>query len=313
MMNLYKQHNSNQIPDSAALGLNHSGSPGSLGASTSGQRSHITYHPQNTNNNNLETPNYFKALQWNMQGYINNFDELNLLIKERSPCALSLQETHCAYQSIPIIPKSYSGYFCNSPQNITGKQGIALLIKKNIPHLQININSNILTLAVQVNLAIKFTIISIYILPKQTFSRSDLENIVNQIHTPILLCGDVNSWSVLWGSPASNHRGNVIEEFLANSDLMLLNDGSPTHFSTHNTFTHIDISCCSPILYPLTSWNILEDLHNSDHFPIIIHIQISPNKTRTAPILKFKTDLANWDRYKILTNNYLNAIVPSTK
>lgn len=181
----------------------------------------------------------FQILQWNMKGFVNNFDELSILINEHSPCFISIQETHCAHLFTPRIPKLYTGYFYNFPSNVTAKQGIGVLIKNNIPHKQIIINSNILTL-----LPLKFTVVSIYILPDQVFSITDLENILNQIPTPVLIIGDVNSWSVLWGSPATSSRGAILEKFLLDSDLMVLNDGSPTHFSTDKTLTHMELTCC---------------------------------------------------------------------
>lgn len=71
----------------------------------------------------------FKILQWNMNGFINNFSELQLLIKEHNPDFLSIQETHCKFDFTPIPPKGYIAYFYNIQSNTTSKQGICVLIK----------------------------------------------------------------------------------------------------------------------------------------------------------------------------------------
>jgi len=68
------------------------------------------------------------------------------------------------------------------------------------------------------------------------------------------------------GAP-QQQRGETTQRFIDNTPLILLK--SPTHFSTHNTYTHIDLTLCSPILAPHAKWKILNDLHGSDHFPII--------------------------------------------
>ena len=76
-----------------------------------------------------------KLLQWNINGYINNFHELQLLIRDVNPDAICLQETHLSFQEKNIIiPRGYSGYFTNLPWNRISKQGIGILIKKHIPH-----------------------------------------------------------------------------------------------------------------------------------------------------------------------------------
>ena len=151
-----------------------------------------------------------KIIQWNIKGFCNNYYEMQLLIKEHKPHIICLQETHCTNYFNPIIPKNYIGYFENYVQNITAKQGVGLLIKNNISHKILNINSNLQIIAIEVLLKIKITIISIYIPPTKSFSSNELNNIFTNINTPMLFLGDVNSWSTLWGARCNNNRGDII-------------------------------------------------------------------------------------------------------
>ena len=41
----------------------------------------------------------------------------------------------------------------------------------------------------------------------------------------VLICADVNAKSVLWGSPATDSRGELVEDFVASHGLHLLNSG----------------------------------------------------------------------------------------
>jgi len=41
-----------------------------------------------------------------------------------------------------------------------------------------------------------------------------------------------------------------VAKFIDRSDYILLNDMSPTHYSTHNTFTHIDLSLATADIAP---------------------------------------------------------------
>lgn len=62
-------------------------------------------------------------------------------------------------------------------------------------------------------------------------------------------------------------------------NLIVLNDGSATHFSTaYQTFSAIDLTLISLSLAPLAKWKVLQDLHHSDHFPIICELARPPKE-----------------------------------
>lgn len=88
-----------------------------------------------------------------------------------------------------------------------------------------------------------------------------------------------------------------MENAILTTDLCILNDGRPTHLSTHGSFTHIDISLCSENLLRSTSWNILDDMYSSDHFPIIIRISSRNNAKRYNFNPKFLLKFADWNKY----------------
>jgi len=129
-------------------------------------------------------------------------------------------------------------------------------------------------------------------------------NVLNQ-HTKKLILGDFNSWGTNWGSPSDNSRGNTLQSFLNDTNLILLNCEFPTHFSNPNTYTHIDLSFCSPELAIDSEWNTIEDLHGSDHFPILLTLfnnKQRQNHSNHSKLL-FKLHLADWDKY---TNQLIN-------
>jgi len=150
-----------------------------------------------------------------------------------------------------------------------------------------NINSNIVCSVLQLSFGQAINIVNAYIPPNQSITSSDITNILENLNGSTIL---LNSWSPLWGSPRSNTRGKNIERAIRENNLIVLNDGSPTHLSTHNTFTHIDISLISPQIAHRCSWFISDNLHGSDHFPITIHIATPTNPDNTRPLPKYKTD-----------------------
>ena len=61
----------------------------------------------------------------------------------------------------------------------------------------------------------------------------------------VLVAGDTNAHSTLWGSPVNNPRGDHWDEFIIANDLNVLNWGTDPTFSNHIADTHIDVSLCS--------------------------------------------------------------------
>ena len=234
-------------------------------------------------------------LQWNIRGFTNNYTNLQILISERKPDIICLQETKCRSDFTPFIPRDYIGYFRNP--NFTSKQGTAILIKKHIPHNIINTNPSLNLVGLQIKSSLSFAIFSFYSPPIDLIPISDLNNTIANINTPIIMTGDFNAWSPLWGSPNSNNKGTAIENLLLNSNLSVLNDGTPTHFSTHNTFSHIDLTISSLSIVPMCRWQVIEDLHNSDHYPILTQVQTNSQYPQTK-LSKFNIKKANWVTYQ---------------
>jgi len=81
------------------------------------------------------------------------------------------------------------------------------------------------------------------------------------------------------------------DQFIHQSPLTLLNDGSPTHSSIHNTLTHVDLTLASATLALGFVWFIESSTFGSDHFPIITTL-FDTNYTPTF-LPKFKLDDAN--------------------
>ena len=83
--------------------------------------------------------------------------------------------------------KNYSLYNRIANENQKASGGSSILVKSNVPHRQIDINSNLQAVAVNVTLSKSITICSLYLPPHCKFSKHDLENIINQLPRPYLL------------------------------------------------------------------------------------------------------------------------------
>ena len=83
-----------------------------------------------------------------------------------------------------------------------------------------------------------------------------------------------NGHSITWGCDKNNSRGDRIDDFVADNNICLLNDGSYTYFHPE-TFTAINFSLCAPNICIDVDFMVELDLYGSDRFPVILKIGVS--------------------------------------
>ena len=209
-------------------------------------------------------------LQWNCRGLMNNHHELCLLSQQYNPVAMCLQETHIADVS-KISFKGYTSYHKVDNSHDRAAGGSSVLIRNDIIHSPVNLNTNLQAVAVKITLSFVFTICSIYAPPNKCIDIKDLEHLLSQIQEPVMILGDFNAHNPLWGSDHLSPKGRVIESFISQNDMCLYNDGSSTFIHSGNgTYSAIDLSFASPTLFDRFSWDVHDDCSGSDHFPIIL-------------------------------------------
>ena len=99
------------------------------------------------------------------------------------------------------------------------------------------------------------------------------------------------------GSRDNNARGLQIEKLISDHNLCLLNNTNPTYLhQPTRCFQTLDLVLCSPAL--ATSWdiNVDKDLHNSDHFPVILNCCTRSRNSLSRPI-NFIFDKGNWELF----------------
>ena len=89
-------------------------------------------------------------------------------------------------------------------------------------------------------------------------------------------------------------------KLLEEQDIALLNDNSPTHYHIQtNTYSTIDLSICSSDCLMDFTYKTLDNLHDSDHYPI--QISTVGEYTNQDTIERYNTKRADWSLYRELT------------
>lgn len=202
----------------------------------------------------------------------------------------------------PNFIKGYELFICENPDN-PEKTGSAIAVKTDIPHRRLNISSSLLAIAVEIDFPSKITLVSIYVSPSHQSNQSNqtlksrLSKLLDEIKSPVLLMGDFNGHSTLWGSNSNDPRGLLLEQFIDESGLTLLNNGSPTRISpSSGESSALDLSICSHTLTSQLSWSVHDDCCSSDHLPIVISLNRTPPITSCRP--RWKYELADWTNYQ---------------
>lgn len=243
------------------------------------------------------------VLQWNICGIHTRFPGMQLAVKAYNPSIIAIQELRS--KKVDKLDRLEQGrYVWRSVQPTSGthSNGVALGVDRNIPHKFIDVNTDLQVVAAVVDWPFKATYISVYV------SRLDdiktlaerLKTVVSNVPAPVVLLGDFNAHSDLWGGSSIDNRGRAVEELLVSSNMIFLNDGSPTRICPKDGhFSAIDLSITSESIASRFTWDVGDDCHGSDHFPLLLRITDKPIEVSKRP--RWLYEKADWKRFQEVT------------
>ena len=237
-----------------------------------------------------------KIIQWYCDGFYSHHEDFQLLLKEYNPYIICIQETKFKYKHKPKL-SNFKSFYHNVNSSTVAKGGVITYINNNFDCEEIVLDTNLQIVAVKVFYPIEFIICNLYLQGNEQIPTNELSNILTQFNYPFMLLGDFNAHNILWGSNQTDSRGTKIEKIIDDHQLNLMNTGVATHFSFgYKTSSAIDLTLISPILDIYFDWNIDDDLHSSDHYPIIITVSNDQmNKERKR---KWIIKRADWEMYE---------------
>ena len=248
-------------------------------------------------------------LQWNLIGFRAQRPHLQTALDNFHPQVIALQETHLKQHQHSHL-RSYHPLRCDR-QNRPGG-GVALFIHNTVPHIPIPLSLQIPLEAVAARCFFdnqQVTLCSLYIPPdfdNDTLHQA-LTSLVHHLPPPVVITTDANAHHQTWGSPTSDRRGHALADWADQHALITLNSGEPTYLSSTGTFTHIDVTFCSPEIAHLFHWQPHHDSFNSDHFPLLLSTDLSIYSAPPPP--RWNMQNANWPLFQTsldLPTNFLS-------
>ncbi|CAG2200448.1 unnamed protein product [Mytilus edulis] len=200
-------------------------------------------------------------------------------------------------RKIPIQPK---GKNKNKPQ-IGG--GVAIYVSIQVNFSQLNFNTdNIEVVGVSVNCQNnKINIVNVYRPPNQDIKFKEYQ-VLHNLSDNIVLLGDFNRRSSMWGSSTTDSNGNIIEKVIDQNNMIILNDGTGTYQTVTGNRTQIDLTLVSASLANDSQWSVLDEQLGSDHFPVLTVLNAKPVRNKVCTPQRWVYDKADWHRFTTLCN-----------
>ncbi|KAH7641097.1 hypothetical protein HUG17_8566 [Dermatophagoides farinae] len=140
----------------------------------------------------------------------------------------------------------------------------------------------------------------------------NLDNLVQYAHNKrLLVAGDFNAKSTFWG-PINDERGEELLASIIQNDLCILNDGIKPTFDTtrgnRRLTSFIDLTLVSQNLNDkVKNWTVRDDIHNSDHRPIITVINnIRLTSSDSGTTVRWSTANIDWSAWSSEIGNGLD-------
>jgi hypothetical protein len=122
---------------------------------------------------------------------------------------------------------------------------------------------------------------------------------------------DSNAHSRIWYNNYDDNRGDIINEFIAQNNLIILNNNinCPT-FETSRGQSSIDLTLASlSLTTKISNWKVSEEDSLSDHKYILFSISTNTRKIEFRSTLKYNTRRANWTAFENEFKPKLNQMI----
>ena len=240
-----------------------------------------------------------RTVQWNAEGVQKKKQALQAFLKDNNIDVACIQETHLT-QNIKFFVRGYDIF---RRDRTTGhKGGVLTLVKHGIPAVQTAESSDGDLEYITIKAFLQdeeLHITNCYSSPSKKLQLHTLQ-LYSENH---LITGDFNSHSPAWGYDSTDSRGEEIQDWMMDNQLILINKPTdkPSYFSRSWKKTYSpDLALATEDIQKRVVKVVNPQLGGSDHKPITLFI--SDMKTTTEYCRKrasWNFKKARWTEYKL--------------
>jgi ribonuclease HI len=265
----------------------------------------------NSNNSNSNQSSHYKikCLQINLQRSKTATGHLTKFVEEKKIDVLLIQEPYYIDNKVSGFPMSFT--VLQTYNNCIPKAAI-VITNKNIRYIEFITYSSDIMVAANIYVEDKtYLLISLYCSPFNNL-QIELDFLSNCLNTlkpeNLIISTDSNAKSRVWFSERDDSRGNTINEFVNERNLIIINDNefTPTYYSTHGkSFIDLTISNLNASNY-IYEWEVLLSDSLSDHRYIYFTLTGRVLDKESNNTRKYITKNFDWNLFE----NELNLHIP---
>ena len=244
-------------------------------------------------------------IQWNCRGIKPNYEEIKCIMTNYDPDIIYLQET--LLRETDNI--NFKGSVTYNQTNISARDnwpigGTSIIIRNQISHAVLPLQTNLQAIAIKDLLHWTISICSINIPLKHKLNKTEIENLIEQLPTAIILMGDFSAHSKMWRCNDTNLIGKILESILESPELYILNDKTHTYLRPGSgTTSAIDLTLCSSLIFMDFHWWFHDDQYSSNHSPIFLKLK---NSTPEETNPKWQIHKADWIKFDELCSTLID-------
>ncbi len=229
-------------------------------------------------------------MQFNCRTYNSNRHIISLLLEEHSPDILLLNST------LTDTKIKHFGYTSRQSEH-EPHEGVAILIKSNIKHEFKTDHTFKHFLSAKIHTQHgEMIICTTYARPDTQIPYTDLNNIFNNTHTPVILMADLNAKHRTFNHNTQNAHGQQLNALITHKRLHHLGPFFPTCYAPQGRNTP-DTVITNTLALQYQHYISSGPLSGSDHIPITLHLSNNPLLIPTrSPQYQYKN--ADWESFK---------------
>ena len=195
---------------------------------------------QITYDKNKDLNNSFKIIHWNGNSIYNKLLEFKqFIIDKYNPDLISISETKLSEfrANAYLIYNNYNVIHKARDANKNGTGGVAMLIKKDLQFVEIQDPELNKLEMIGINIhtePFNFIFVTYYNPPLEVLNTDIIQDVLLKRNKNIILCGDLNAKSTKFHCKSNNKNGDLLENLILNSNLMVANNNEPIYYRTHN-------------------------------------------------------------------------------
>ena len=237
-------------------------------------------------------------MQWNANSLTAHKSELKHFLSKqlKVPDVICVQET---FLNDNITNCILHGYTVEREDRVSGRGGgLATFIRTGVPYTRLPNPTLLEILVTRVKLQSgHVTIVNTYHAPNSGLQEDDYRKIFQTFDHDVIVLGDLNAYSALFGARTTDTRGRLIEELVDKFGMVVLNTGIGTYVRRTGELSHLDVTIATPNIAKVANWDVLNDTMGSDHFPVITTLRDAATFEETSTP-KWSYRRADWNGYR---------------